>query len=77
LAAATAGVVQVNEVLTLHMGPESILVNLSLDFKDDLSAEQIEAQVAALELQIKTDWPLVKHVFAKAEERGKEPTSIT
>ena len=75
LAAATAGVMQVNEVLTLHMGPESILVNLSLDFKDDLRADQVEQRVAELEQRIKTDWPLVKHVFAKAEERGKEPIS--
>ena len=70
LAAATSGVVKVNEVLTLHMGPEYILVNLSLDFEDDYTADRIEAEVAALERNIKADWPLVKKIFAKAEERG-------
>ncbi len=70
LATATEGVVKVNELLTLHMGPEFILVNLSLDFQDDYTADRIEAAVAQLEQNIKTDWPLVKKVFAKAEERG-------
>lgn len=68
VAAATPGVKKVNEVLTLHMGPESIVVNVSLDFKDDLSAEQVEELSTGIDRQIKADWPLVKHVFAKAEE---------
>jgi len=70
LAAKVDGVVKVNEVLTLHMGPEFILVNLSLDFRDDWTADNIERAMADLEKAIKTDWPLVKQVFAKAEERG-------
>jgi cation diffusion facilitator family transporter len=71
LAAGTAGVVKVNEVLTLHMGPEYILVNLSLDFQDDFTADRVETAVAELEAAIKADWPLVKKIFAKAEERGQ------
>ncbi len=69
LAAGVDGVVKVNEVLTLHMGPEYILVNISLDFEDDFTADHIERAVANLEKNIKQDWPLVKQVFAKAEER--------
>ena len=38
LAAQVPGVEKVNEVLTLHMGPEYILVNVSLDFADDCTA---------------------------------------
>ncbi len=71
LAAGTDGVLKVNEVLTLHMGPEYILVNLSLDFQDDFTADRIETAVAELEMAIKADWPLVKKIFAKAEERGQ------
>lgn len=69
LATATDGVVKVNEVLTLHMGPEFVLVNLSLDFQDDHTAEQVEDTIGDLVAKIKTDWPLVKRVFIKAEER--------
>ncbi|MCB1183074.1 cation transporter [bacterium] len=70
MAAGVDGVVRVNEVLTLHMGPEFILANLSLDFRDDLAAADIETLVADLGARIKARYPLVKRVCAKAEERA-------
>ena len=69
LAAQVPGVEKVNEVLTLHMGPEYILVNVSLDFEDDCQADHIENEVARLAKAIKTEWPLVKKVFAEAREK--------
>jgi len=57
----------VNEVLTLHMGPEYILVNVSLDFSDQCTVESIEDAVDKLDHAIKKDWPLVKKVFVEAE----------
>jgi cation diffusion facilitator family transporter len=68
LAANHPGVDRVNQVLTLHMGPEFILVNLSLDFSDDLTAVQVEDAVAHLTFSIKGQWPLVKKVFIEAKE---------
>jgi cation diffusion facilitator family transporter len=67
LAAAMPGVENVNEVLTLHMGPEYILVNVSLDFSDQCTVESIEDAVDRLDHAIKKDWPLVKKVFVEAE----------
>ncbi|MEN8006517.1 MAG: cation diffusion facilitator family transporter [Candidatus Krumholzibacteriota bacterium] len=69
LAAKVAGVEKVNEVLTLHMGPEYILVNVSLDFADHCTAEQIEDEVARLTEAVKKEWPLVRKVFVEAEEK--------
>ena len=69
LAGQVPGVEKVNEVLTLHMGPEYILVNVSLDFADDIQAEHIEDEVARLAKAIKTEWPLVKKVFVEAREK--------
>ena len=59
----------VNEVLTLHMGPEFILVTISADFKDTLSVRQMENDIHAIVHQIKTDHPLVKRVFIEAEDK--------
>lgn len=61
----------VNEVLTLHMGPEYVLVNLSLDFCDTCTAEEVENAIAKLDGRIKLNWPLVKKVFVEAERRSK------
>ncbi len=69
LASQMPGVEKVNEVLTLHMGPEYILVNVSLDFADDCTAEHIEDEIAQLTRDIKSEWPLIKKIFVEAEEK--------
>ena len=69
LVAETDGVEHVNEVLTMHMGPDFILVNLSVDFQDSLTAEKLEQLIAGLSRQIKQEQPLVKKVFIEAESR--------
>jgi len=57
----------VNEVLTMHMGPNFILANISVDFKDDLSAENLENCIANIDREIKLKYPLVQRVFIEAE----------
>jgi cation diffusion facilitator family transporter len=59
----------VNEVLTMHMGPEYILVNLSVDFVDNATTEQIEDVIDALDKKLKGRVPNVKRVFVEAESR--------
>jgi len=59
---------QVNEVLTLHMGPNYILANLSVDFKDSISADEVEGTIAALTHIIKQQYPDVKRIFIEAEK---------
>lgn len=58
----------VNEVLTLHMGPNFILLNISVDFKDDIPSHQIEVTSAELSKQLKNNFPLVKRVFIESEK---------
>jgi len=57
----------VNELLTMHMGPDFILATMNVDFKDDLTAGQLEQTIADMDLQIKQDCPSVKRVFIEAE----------
>ena len=59
----------VNEVLTLHMGPDFILLNLSVDFADTLSAGDVEETVSRLDRHIKQTYPKIKRVFVEAEAR--------
>lgn len=66
-ASALEGVDSVNEVLTMHLGPEDILVNLSLDFADGLSAVQVEATTTMLERAVKAEHPHVKRIFIEAQ----------
>jgi cation diffusion facilitator family transporter len=57
----------VNEVLTLHMGPEYIVATISLDFADEVPAGEIERTVVELESEIRRRVPEVKKVFIEAE----------
>lgn len=59
----------VNEILTMHMGPEFILVNISADFVDTANANDIEATIADMDARIKARYPDVKRVFVEAESR--------
>lgn len=63
------GIKHVNEVLTMHMGPEFILTNLSADFADDISASDVEAGIARLDKAIKQAYPSVKRVFIEARAK--------
>ncbi len=64
---------QVNEVLTMHMGPDYILVNISVDFVDPIYATEVEVTVAELDKAIKQAYPHVQRIFIEVETwRGKE-----
>ncbi|MBT6203574.1 MAG: cation diffusion facilitator family transporter [Alphaproteobacteria bacterium] len=67
-ARAHRGVERVNEVLTMHMGPGDILLNLSIDFDSGLDAEDLEQAVAEIERDIKTRHPEVKRIFIEAQD---------
>ena len=69
LAQASPEIEHVNEILTMHMGPHYILVNLSVDFVDTATAEQIETAIAKLDRGLKESLPRVKRVFVEAEAR--------
>ena len=55
----------VNEVLTLHMGPDFILANISLDFVDSVPAGQVEKVLEQLRTAVKEEYPKVKRIFAE------------
>ncbi len=64
------GVVHLNEVLTQHLGPSDILVNLSLDMADDLTAGAVEDTVTRLDKALKARHSDVKRVFIEIQARA-------
>ena len=77
IAASFKEISHVNEILTMHMGPDFILVNISVDFVDPIMADEIEAAVSRLDRALKQAYPLIKRVFVEAEAwRAKAPGMI-
>ena len=58
---------RVNEVLTMHMGPEFVLVNISMEFRGEMRVGQLEREIATMDRTIKTAYPEVRRVFIEAE----------
>ncbi|MCP3689398.1 MAG: cation transporter [Gammaproteobacteria bacterium] len=63
----------INEVLTMHMGPDFILANISVDFVDSESADSIEKTIATIDRDIKQKRPEIKRVFVEAEKATGHP----
>ncbi|UCF31079.1 MAG: cation transporter [bacterium] len=76
LAGSFPEVEKVNEVLTLHMGPEFILVNISVDFVDTLPAGRVEKVLSDMDLLIKRTHGEVKRVFVEPEEWSSPPDGL-
>ncbi|MCF8467293.1 MAG: cation diffusion facilitator family transporter [Sneathiella sp.] len=70
-------IVSLNELLTMHLGPNDILVNASLDFADDLTSTEVEEAISAFERLIKEKFPDVKRVFIEAQSLAAHKQSVT
>lgn len=66
---AEPGIRCINEILTMHMGPDFILANISVDFRDELQAGEIEKTIAGLDQKIKSRFTDVQRIFIEAESR--------
>ncbi|MCU7860536.1 MAG: cation diffusion facilitator family transporter [Candidatus Thiodiazotropha sp. (ex Lucinoma kastoroae)] len=69
LVSSKASIECVNEVLTMHMGPDFILANLSVDFRDSITADEVERTISEMDGSIKEQFPQVKRIFIEAEKR--------
>jgi divalent metal cation (Fe/Co/Zn/Cd) transporter len=67
MAGQAAFVEGVNEVRTMHFGPADVLVNISIDARNSLMANEIEAEVSRLETRIKAEHPEVSRVFIEIQ----------
>ena len=67
-----AGVRKVNEILTLHMGPEFLLANISIEFANGQKTGELEKLISSISRQIRSQYPLVKRVFIEAEDHSPE-----
>ena len=58
---------QVLTLLTMHLGPEEVLVNINVAFIDGLETDAIEALVDRIENRIQQVVPEAKQIFIEAD----------
>ena len=76
IAMSANGVRRVNELRTMHQGPNDVLVAISLDFADGMPAGQVEQTISKLEVDIKTQFSDVRRVFAEIQSEAGHAASV-
>lgn len=67
LVKAQGAIIALNEIRTLHRGPNDVLLALSVDYEDDVTAGMVEQSNTDLEIAIKDRFPVVKRMFIEVQ----------
>ncbi len=65
-----ATIISINEILTMHLGPEDVLLTISLDFIDSMSSRDVEDTISSLEARIKEKYPEIARIFIEAQSNS-------
>ncbi|MBX3532563.1 MAG: cation transporter [Rhizobiaceae bacterium] len=73
--AADPRVVTVEEVLSMHLGPEEIMVAISIDLRDDMTSPEIEDAAREIADTLKARQPSISRVFLRPVRRKDPPAA--
>ena len=59
----------INELRSMHMAPNDILLAISLDFHDNLNVGRVEETIFRLERDIKSRFPDIKRLFIEVQSQ--------
>jgi len=80
IALAQPKVRDVGRILSMYVGPDDVLVTMDLDFDEGTAAADAAAAIAAIELQVRERYPMIKRLFIEAgaappQQRWSRPDS--
>ena len=58
--------------LTMQLGPDDVLLNVDVHFRDDLTSGEVASAVDRLEREIRDRCPTIRHIFIEAEAITKK-----
>jgi cation diffusion facilitator family transporter len=64
------GVDRVTQLLTLHLGPDVILLAMKVAFRPTLTVDEVEDVTNRIEAKIRGDLPQMRKIFIEADSRG-------
>jgi divalent metal cation (Fe/Co/Zn/Cd) transporter len=74
LARAEPDVVRVGDALSMHLGPDQVLLNLDVEFSQAVQGKDIPAAIQRLERHIKAAHPQVSRLFVEASSLTRGST---
>jgi divalent metal cation (Fe/Co/Zn/Cd) transporter len=62
-------VVDLGEVLTMHLGPEQVLLNIEVTFVSGITVEEVDSAIRRVGRCIQLTHPQVTHIFGEVRNR--------
>lgn len=69
IASETPAVLEVRQLLSMHMGPTSVVLALKVRFEPGLTLPEVEAAIDDLEHRIRAEVPAMKKIFVEPDSR--------
>jgi cation diffusion facilitator family transporter len=66
----TKNVDRVTQILTMHLGPDFIVLAMKVAFEPTLSVEQMESTINEIERRIREEQPHMKKIFVEPDSHG-------
>lgn len=66
LADSDPDIARVGDVLTMHLGPDEVLLNLAVEFRDGVTSDRLGEAIVRVERAIRDKHPEVKRIFLEA-----------
>jgi cation diffusion facilitator family transporter len=60
---------RVNELRTMHLAPNDVLLAVSIDFHDHLKVSVVEDEISRIEREIKSRFPEIKRLFIEVQSQ--------
>ena len=70
LSQGTPGVVRVTQVLTMHLGPDVVILALKVAFRPTMPLEEVEETTDEIERRIRKVLPQMRKIFIEADSKG-------
>jgi cation diffusion facilitator family transporter len=66
----TDGVERVTQLLTVHLGPDDVLVAMKIAFRPGMPVEEVEQTTNRIEARIRESMPRMRKIFIEADSQG-------
>lgn len=64
------GVEGITQLLTLHLGPEVVLLAMKIAFRPSLTVEEVEDVTNRIEARVRAEMPQMRKIFIEADSHG-------
>lgn len=72
---ADSSVNRVGGIITMHFGPDQVMVNAQVEFRDGLQSDELEQAIDRIQMRVRQGCPMVKRIFVELEtlSRRRQP----